>query len=93
VKKTPTPAEKLRIWVTEYNPDALFADGFDEAILGVAERCSRPALVVYDTARCIEILMARDGMTADEAWEYFEFNTIGAWVGEMTPLFLIRPSR
>ena len=29
-----------------------------------------------------------DGMTEEEAVEYFEFNIIGAWMGEETPCFL-----
>ena len=29
-------------------------------------------------------------MTYEEAVEYFEFNVIGAWVGEQTPMFLTK---
>ena len=32
--------------------------------------------------------MKRDGMTHDEATEFFEFNVVGSWVGEETPIFL-----
>jgi hypothetical protein len=32
--------------------------------------------------------MDRDGMTEEEAFEYLEFNTLGAWVGEETPMFV-----
>jgi hypothetical protein len=77
-------------WVEEFNPQALKADGFDEAIIGMAERCSMEALLVYDIEKCIEILMERDGMNEEEAREYFSFNVLGAWVGEGTPLFLHR---
>ena len=87
-----TPA-RLRAWIAAQSPDALLADGFDDAIVGVAERCAQPALVVYDIERCISILMTRDGMTEDAARECFDFNTLGAWVGEMTPLFLTRRPR
>jgi len=45
-------------------------------------------VVVYDRERCIEILMARDGMSEDEAEEFFCFNTEGAWVGDYTPVWL-----
>ena len=46
-------------------------------------------MVAYDRTRCIEILAALStGMTRDEAEEYFEFNTAGAWVGHMTPIFV-----
>jgi hypothetical protein len=80
----------LREWVAQHNEEALLADGFDAAVIGVAERCSKPALVVYDAEKCIDILVERDGMTPEEAREFFEFNTLGAWAGEGTPLFLWR---
>jgi hypothetical protein len=31
-----------------------------------------------------------DGMSRDEAEEWFEFNQIGSWVGDSTPCFLSR---
>lgn len=80
----------LADWISEYNPDALTADGFDEAIIGVAKRCGSQTVVVYDAELCITILMKRDGMTFDEASEFFSFNTLGAYVGENTPLFMWR---
>jgi hypothetical protein len=40
------------------------ADGFDEAIIGIAERCAQSPLGVYDAERCIEILV---GLGVDEA--------------------------
>lgn len=64
----------------------LFADGFDDAILGVAERIGTEPVVAYSTPKIIEIL-SRD-MTEDEAVEYFEFNILGAYVGERTPVFI-----
>ena len=33
-------------------------------------------------------MTSRDGMSYDEAMEYFDFNVQGAWVGENTPIFL-----
>ena len=66
------------------------ADGFDEAILGVAQRCGQAEIIAYDTEKILEILQAREGMTAEEAVEYFEFNIAGAWVGEETPIFIDR---
>ena len=81
---------KISEWVEGYNPEALFADGFDEAIIGVAERCGQPTLVVYDADKCIDILMGRDGMDPEEAHEHFAFNVTGAWMGENTPLFMWR---
>ena len=85
--------DALHDWVAEYNDEALLADGFEDAVIGIAERCSQPTLVVYDAAKCIQILVDRDGMSPEEAQEFFEFNTLGAWAGEGTPLFLWRYER
>ena len=75
------------------NPEEqiLFADGFDKALLGVGSRCGQPDIAVYDTDKCIEVLQAQ-GMTSEEAWEFFDFNVVGAWVGEKTPIFT-RPTK
>jgi hypothetical protein len=63
---------------------------FDEAILGVADRFGMPSVVAYDRSRVIDII-ARD-MPREDAEEFFEFNTIGAWVGDTTPVFIdLRP--
>lgn len=67
----------------------LLADGFEDAYLGVCRRFTTYA-ALYDYARCVAILMERDGMTYDEAEEYMEFNVLGAYVGEATPVFLLR---
>ena len=75
--------------LSEEYPDLLKADGFDEAVIGVVERLGTQA-ICYDTEKVIEILM-RD-MPEEEAWEYFQYNIAGAWVGEHTPFFLTRNS-
>jgi hypothetical protein len=84
--------EEVREWAGAFSDDILLADGLEDAFIGVAERCSQPPLAVYDADKCIQVMM-RDGMDYDEATEFFSFNTLGAWVGEMTPLFLWRYKR
>ena len=74
--------------VEEHNPEALKADGFDDAIIGIASRCGQNDLIAYDVSKIIQILMDRDGMEYDEAQEFFEFNIIGAYMGEHTPIFI-----
>ena len=73
----------------------LFAEGFDAAIVGVAEGwfpaegggVHQGRAVVYDFDKCIRILV-RQGMTEEEADEYLSYNTVGAYVGEGTPVFM-----
>jgi hypothetical protein len=66
--------------------NVLLADGFDDAFVGIGRQFGRP-IAVYDRFECIEILI-RDGMSEEEAEEYFQFNVEGAYVGENTPIFL-----
>jgi len=83
--------EALDYWADGWDHDILTYDGFDEAIVGVtAHQPSRNPVVVYDYGKCIDILMKRDGMSYEEAVEFFEFNTTGAWMGEGTPIVLIK---
>jgi len=80
----------LRARLAELDEDILLADGFDFAFLGIAERCGSPPVAVYDRDACIRLLVSRDGMTPEEAEEYFEYNVVGAYVGEQTPWFLTK---
>jgi len=66
----------------------LKADGFDEALIGIGRRCSQEDVLVYDFDKDVKILVDRDKMAVDEAMEFLEYNTLGAWVGEETPLFV-----
>jgi hypothetical protein len=91
-------AEEL---ILESNPEALFMDGFDDAILGIAERPNLGPLVAYDEDKIIQILASQmetdaddlDGRSVEEvkmemAIEYYEYNIKCAWLGEGTPIIL-----
>jgi hypothetical protein len=64
--------------------NALFADGFDEAIIGVELDADR---VVYDKNEMINILV-RDGMDTIDAIEHLSYNVWGAYVGVHTPIYI-----
>lgn len=66
----------------------LKADGFDDAFVGVIQRCGQPVVLAYDYDKALQILVDRDGMSREEAEEYMEFNVVGAWVGDGTPAFV-----
>ena len=65
----------------------LFADGFDDAIIGLNyhEGVHR---VVYNSHLMIEQLMIESDMTMEDAMEYLQFNTFCAYMGEGTPLYV-----
>jgi hypothetical protein len=74
--------------IEEINPEALLCDGFDEAIIGMAERINLGPVVAYDVDKMLEIMVERDGMTYEDAMEYFDYNILGAWLGENTPVYI-----
>jgi hypothetical protein len=69
---------------SEANPEALFADELDESIIGIDTK----GRVTYSVSKIIQTLINRDGMTEEEAREFFDFNIDGAYVGEYTPIFI-----
>jgi hypothetical protein len=62
----------------------LKADGFDNCVIGV----DSDYRLVYSIEDCITVLMERDGMSSDDAIEFMDYNVIGSYVGEMTPIFI-----
>ncbi len=72
---------------------ALIADGFDDALIGVAHRADGQTIAVYDYERCVEMLTQRDSMDYDGAVEFMDYNVVGAYVGTGTPLFVHKAAR
>jgi hypothetical protein len=79
--------KQIEEYIELYNPELeiLLADGFDEAFLGIGQQFNN-FFAIYDRFKCVEIL-AKD-MTLEDAEEYFDFNVVGAYVGENTPVFV-----
>lgn len=84
-------ATLIREHLADLNPEAKFFDGLDEALLGIGFRFGVEQVALYDSEKCIEVMMKRDGMTREEADDFFGFNIAGAWLGAGTPLFCWRP--
>lgn len=76
-----------RTFVSEHNERALFLTGHDNAIMGVGQRCGQLALAVYDNA-VIRANLMEEGMDETDAIEFFDFNILGAWHGEHTPILM-----
>lgn len=74
-----------------YGETIMRMDGFDDCVAGFVERCGHPPILCYDVEKVIAKLESQ-GMTREEAEEFFAYNQLGAWVGEGTPCFLQRLS-
>ena len=67
--------------------DSLLADGYNDAIIGVAGGFDT-GRVVYSVQKMIEIAAKELSVDHDEASEWLEYNTFQAYVGEYTPIYL-----
>ena len=64
------------------------ATGLEDAIIGVGSRMNMPDVLIYSYNKCVKIFMEKEGWTHEEAIEWMDFNVVGAWVGETTPIFV-----
>jgi hypothetical protein len=64
------------------------ANGLEDAIIGVGSRMNMPDVLIYSYNKCVKIFMEKEGWTHEEAIEWMDFNVVGAWVGDTTPIFV-----
>jgi hypothetical protein len=76
--------ESLKNTISDLNPDALLADGFDDSLAGFDTH----GRAIYFADSIIQTLIERDGMESEEAMEYFSFNIECAFMGENTPIYM-----
>jgi len=79
-----TTRSELLESISEFNPEAKLADGFNDSILGYDTK----GRVIYSVNSILDTLVNRDGMDYDEAQEYFGFNIECAYIGEYTPIYM-----
>lgn len=86
--------EEMREWIRGHNAEAVVwePEAYDAALVGVGHRCGSEAVAVYDYGKLVEVTMSlSDGGSEEEAAEYVDFNILGAYVGESTPIVLMPP--
>lgn len=84
-----TRAQSILAWLDEHvTQEHLRADGFEDAIIGHGFTPGKGMLLIYSFDQCVQILAKRNGMTVEDAIEYLEFNAVGAYCGETTPVFM-----
>jgi hypothetical protein len=91
-KKIKVKKDKIKEFLDEVSTwsdePLLYPTGFEKAIIGTVERCGTSGpIILVDRDKCIDILVKRDNMTYEDAVDFYEFNIVGAYVGEGTPAF------
>lgn len=67
-----------------YEENILLIDGYDDAVVGI---CPNSLRLIYSIDFCLDILH-QTGMSEDDAIEHFQYNVMGSYVGNQTPIFL-----
>ena len=78
--------KEINEYAEEVEEEIIIYDEFEDAIIGLADSFGMDTSVAYDYDKVIKILM--EDMSYEEAVEYFDFNVIGGWVGDSTPVFI-----
>ena len=76
--------EELKEAIRSANERAMLVDGRDDALAGYDTQ----GRAIYFVDAIVGRLMQRDGMTHEEAIEFFDFNIAGSYVGEYTPIYM-----
>jgi hypothetical protein len=78
--------KQLFDFLVENSPETQLCDGLEGAFIGLAESFGG-FIAVYDRGKIIDML--EKDMSREEAEEYFSFNIVGAYVGPLTPVYLV----
>lgn len=80
--------------LAELNEEAIIYHDIEDALMGWIERMGMSPVAVYDYDKVIECLaraMDKDDEDPYEsAIEWYNYNTLGTWAGEGTPVFFHR---
>jgi hypothetical protein len=58
---------------------------YDPAIVGI---CSSTLRIIYSKDKILEILSVEHELDDEGTYEYFEYNILGAYMGNYTPIYL-----
>lgn len=68
---------------TYFEESFLKIDGFDSCIIGMDQINLK---LIYSKKSILDVLIKESNMSELEAIEYYEFNILGCYMGEKTPI-------
>jgi len=78
----------MNIDIDEYAEGAILLDGLEGAIIGIVEEFGNGKRILYSKRIILSLLQIRDGMTEQEAEEFYDFNILGLYAGQQNAIFL-----
>ena len=92
-----TLKDKLNKYLESTDEEVMLYDEYEDAFIGLGYQQYRGPIAIYDARKSIEILTKNfmddpdcenEEMAQEMAIEWFDYNTVGAWYGEKTPIFI-----
>lgn len=80
----------IRDFVNDYAEGAVLFDGCDSALIGYGSRVDMEPVAIYSYRLLIKAIMD-EGTSEEEAAEYVDYNIVGLWAGERTPIIVYEP--
>lgn len=68
--------------------ETMLLDGYEDCLEGMCIRYNQEPIAIYSYEKIIDKLIS-EGLNYLEAVEWFDYNIIGAWVGDTTPAFIV----
>lgn len=69
----------------DLNPEAVLFDNMESALIGIGYVGHHDPVAVYSKAKMYEKLIT-DGLSQEDAEEYFSSKFTNTWAGELTPV-------
>ncbi len=60
---------------------------YADAFLGITN--DDPPKAIYSEEKVLDVLVKRDGMSYEDAMDFFEFNIAGSYMGDRTPMYIL----
>ncbi|MFC1454129.1 hypothetical protein ACFLQL_03015 [Verrucomicrobiota bacterium] len=91
IKRSRFRQDLIDITCLEDDDTLVFLEGseFDEAIIGLCRQPGQPVRIAYDDEKIVAIFESQ-GMTHEEAVEFYEYNTVRAlpYMGSTAPVMI-----
>lgn len=80
---------RMLVDIDQYAEGAVMLDDLEDAIVGIVEDFGSPGKkILYSKIKILNILQERDLMTESEAEEFYDYNILGLYAGELNAVFL-----
>lgn len=80
---------RMLVDIDQYAEGAIMLDDLEDAIVGIVEDFGSPGKkILYSKRKILNILQERDLMTESEAEEFYDYNILGLYAGELNAVFL-----